>query len=445
MARTSLPLRLRLTLAFALCMAVVLTALGVFLRVRLGNELLRGIDLDLRARAAVISTTLSRTGSAGIAGRDPVLDPDEAFAQILRPDGTILRTTPGVRDHPLLSSANLAGIGTGQVRTTRVPGIDDPARLFAATVPTASGPLVVVVGTNLGDRNDALRRLQWLLVVGGLTALLLSSAAGWVVAGAALRPVERIRQDAAHLSAADPGGRLTVPATGDELARLADTLNDLLRRQQDAMEHERRFVDEASHELRTPLAVVKAELDLALSRPRSRVELLDTVERAAAGTDQLAKLADDLLVLARNRPGAGQLVVTEVPVREVLGDAAGPGVEVDAPDATVYVDVLRVRQAVRNLVDNAVRYSDAPVRVSAMVSDGQLRVTVTDAGPGIPASLGGRAFDPFVRGPQAPGPGSGLGLAIVRAVAEAHGGRVEAVNRPTGGAAVSFVVPAAPP
>jgi signal transduction histidine kinase len=310
-------------------------------------------------------------------------------------------------------------------------------------VPTAAGPLVVVVGTNLGDRNEALRRLQWLLVVGGLTALLLSSAAGWVVAGAALRPVERIRQDAAQLSAADPAGRLTVPATGDELARLAETLNDLLRRQQEAMEHERRFVDEASHELRTPLAVVKAELDLALSRPRSRAELLDTVQRAAAGTDQLAKLAEDLLVLARSRPGAAELVVTAVPLRMLLEDAAGPGVEVQAPDLTVRVDSIRLRQAVRNLIDNAVRYSAGPVQFSAMVSAGQLWIEVTDTGPGLPTSLGDRAFEPFVRGPDVVGPGSGLGLAIVKAVAEAHGGRVEAVNAPGGGAAVSLVVPMA--
>jgi two-component system, OmpR family, sensor kinase len=444
MART-LPLRLRLTLAFALCMAVVLTALGVFLQVRLGDELLRGIDLDLRARAAAITTTLSRTGAAGISDRDPVLDPDEAFAQVLRPDGTIVRTTSAVRGHPLLPPASLAGIGTGQVRTTRVPGIEDPARLFAATVPTAAGPLVVVVGTNLGDRNEALRRLQWLLLVGGLTALLLSSAAGWVVAGAALRPVERIRQDAAQLSAADPGGRLTVPATGDELARLAETLNDLLRHQQEAMEHERRFVDEASHELRTPLAVVKAELDLALSRPRSRAELLDTVQRASAGTDQLAKLAEDLLVLARNRPGAAELVVAAVPLRTLLEDAAGPGVDVQAPDVTVRVDPIRLRQAVRNLVDNAVRYSTGPIGLSATVSTGQLCVEVTDTGPGLPRSLGDRVFEPFVRGPDAAGPGSGLGLAIVKAVAEAHGGRVEAVNPPGGGAAVSLVVPTASP
>jgi hypothetical protein len=132
MARTQLPLRLRLTLAFALCMAVVLAALGVFLRVRLGDELLRGIDLDLRARAAAITTTLSRTGAAGISDRDPVLDPDEAFAQVLRPDGTIVRTTSAVRGHPLLPPDSLAGVGTGQVRTTRVP---------ASRTPLGSSPL----------------------------------------------------------------------------------------------------------------------------------------------------------------------------------------------------------------------------------------------------------------------------------------------------------------
>jgi two-component system OmpR family sensor kinase len=211
------------------------------------------------------------------------------------------------------------------------------------------------------------------------------------------------------------------------------------------MEHERRFVDEASHELRTPLAVVKAELDLALSRPRSRAELLDTVQRAAAGTDQLAKLAEDLLVLARNRPGAAELVVAEVRLRTLLEDAAGPGVDVQAPEVTVRVDPIRLRQAVRNLVDNAVRYSAGPVQLSATVSAGQLYVEVTDTGAGLPPSLGDRAFEPFVRGPDAAGPGSGLGLAIVRAVAEAHGGRVEAVNAPGGGTAVSLVVPTASP
>ena len=440
-----LPLRLRLTLAFALCMAVVLTALGIFLRVRLGAELLRGIDYDLRARAVAITTTLSRTSSAGVTDRDPVLDPDEAFAQILRPDGTILRTTHIVRARPLLPAADLPGVGAGEVRTVQEVGIGDPARLFATTVETASGPLVVVVGTNLGDRTDALRRLQWLLLVGGAAALLLSSAAGWVVAGAALRPIERIRQEAAKFSAADPGGLLTVPATGDELARLAETLNDLLRRQQESIEHERRFVDEASHELRTPLAVVKAELDLALSRPRSRAALLDTVQRAAAGTNQLARLSDDLLILARSRPGTSELVLAATSLRTLLEDAAGPGIEVEAPDVVVYVDAFRLRQAVRNLIDNAARHAAAPARVSATVCDGLLRITVADAGPGIPRSLGERAFEPFVRGPQATGPGSGLGLAIVKAVAQAHGGHVEAVNGPGGGAAVSVVVPTAPP
>jgi signal transduction histidine kinase len=169
------------------------------------------------------------------------------------------------------------------------------------------------------------------------------------------------------------------------------------------------------------------------------------VRFAAAGTDQLAKLAEDLLVLARNRPGAGELVVAGVPLRTLLEDVAGPGVEVQAPDVTVRVDSIRLRQAVRNLIDNAVRYSAGPVQLTATVAGGELRIEVADTGPGLPPALGERAFEPFVRGPDAVGPGSGLGLAIVKAVAEAHGGRVEAVNAAGGGAAVSLVVPAASP
>ena len=126
-----------------------------------------------------------------------------------------------------------------------------------------------MIGATLGDRADSLHQLLVVLAVGGPTALLLSSAVGWAVAGAALRPVERIRRRASDISQSDPHARLPVPATRDALSRLAVTLNSLLSRLHAALEREHRFVDDASHEIPAPLAVLKAELDLALSRPRT--------------------------------------------------------------------------------------------------------------------------------------------------------------------------------
>lgn len=453
--RTTAPLRLRLTLAFALSMAAVLAGLGGFLHVRLGAELLRGIDLELRSRAGVITTALAEPGAPPVdAGRN-VIDPDEAFAQVLDPAGRILDASASVRVQPLLPAARVRQLSAPAFSTRRVLGVDDPARLLAVPVTARGRTVVVVVGANLGDRHEALGRLLLLLATGIPAALLLASGAGWLVAGAALRPVEQLRREAAAISRSGPDRRLTVPTTGDELARLADTLNLLLGRQQEALEREQRFVDEASHELRTPLAVLKAELELAVSRPRSHAELTAAVAAATKETDRLVALAEELLVLARSRPGRLPLRRESVSLRRFLEDGAAPfrsraaalsaRITVEAPDEPVLVDPMRLRQAVHNLLDNALRYGEAtPVVVTGEHRDGAVAITVADGGPGFPAPVLERAFEPFTRatanGSGSPEHGVGLGLAIVRAVAEAHGGTAEATNPTTGGARVALVI-----
>jgi len=152
----------------------------------------------------------------------------------------------------MLAPETLRTISAPTFSTRRVRGVNDPARLLAVPAsPGGNGRAVVVVGATLGDRQEALHRLLLLLAIGGPVALLAASAAGWGVAGHALRPVERIRREAVAISESDPDRRLPVPDTGDELARLAITLNDMLVRLSEASEREHRFVDDASHELRT--------------------------------------------------------------------------------------------------------------------------------------------------------------------------------------------------
>ncbi|WP_214324564.1 ATP-binding protein [Nonomuraea sediminis] len=405
-------LRVRLTLAFALAMALVLAGLGGFLYARLGAELLNGVDLDLRSRAGVIVGALERHHPAPMEIGQNLIDPDEAFAQILDSSGHILQTTDAVSAAPMIGVRGLTG---PTFFTTRVEGVDDEARLLA--VPTRSG--IVVVGAPLGDRQEALDSLLTLLLIGGPWALALSSAAGWLVAAGALRPVERMRKEAAAISELEPNRRLPVPPAGDELTELAVTVNAMLDRLHDAAARQRRFVDEASHELRTPLAILKSELDLALARPRTRQELELAVQSASRQTDTLVRLAEDLLVLARTRHG--RLPVHRTPVRlgDFLRELAFEGVTVSAPDETVRLDPLRVRQAVGNLLDNAVRHGHPPISVLASRDGGTITISVEDDGPGFPPDLAERAFEPFVSGP---GGGAGLGLAIVKAVAESHAG-----------------------
>ena len=453
------PLRARLTLAFAVGMAAVLIGLGAVIYLRLGALLLQQVDANLRSRSDGVLATMT--------GRDPpplrperLLDPDESFAQILAPSGTILRSTSAVTGAPLLSATDLAALRGPTFATRRVAGLDDPARLLATPTRLGGRPVVLVMGATLGDRSDALQSLLKLYAVAGPAALVLTSLAGWRVAASALRPVERMRSRAAELAQADDArGRLPVPPTRDELTRLATTMNDLLARRQEALEREHRFVDYASHELRTPLAVLKAELDLASARSRTPEELTQTLAVAARQTDRTIRLAEDLLVLARMRGGSMPLRPVDVDLarllREVAGTfqsragQAGTAVVVDATCGTARVDPIRIRQAVQNLVENALLHGAGPVRVSATQQPAELRIEVSDHGCGFPPSLLPSVFEPFTRAPAVPGngrpgrtpAGSGLGLAVVRAVAEAHDGTAEARNLSGGGASVLIHIP----
>jgi signal transduction histidine kinase len=266
-----------------------------------------------------------------------------------------------------------------------------------------------------------------------------------------------MRLEAAAISTDDPVRRLALPKTGDELARLGGTLNELLERLGNALERERRFVGDASHELRTPLANLKAEIELALRRSRSEEELVDALRSAGQETERLVRLAEDLLVLARSDRGELPIRREPVDVADVVGNevsaflprASEEGVRIESnlpQGALANLDPARFRQALGNLLDNAVRHSppDATVTVWARVDDGELTLEVSDAGHGFPEDFLPRAFEPFTRADLASSrvaAGSGLGLAIVRAVAEAHGGMVEVRNRPDGGASAILTIP----
>jgi two-component system, OmpR family, sensor kinase len=263
--------------------------------------------------------------------------------------------------------------------------------------------------------------------------VLLASLLGYLLAGFALKPVEAMRARAAEVSLAAGGERLPLPAARDEIRRLGETLNDMLDRLSRSFERERRFVADASHELRTPVAVLKTELEGALRAgghaPGVRTALVAAVEEC----DHLAQLAEDLLVLAR--AGEGRLPVRPEPlalaplldgVRHRFVDRArqhGRDIRVEAGDLTVTADPLRLRQALGNLVDNALRHGEGAITVTGRAADRGVVLEVGDEGPGFGDDIAGRAFERFTRGDAArTRGGTGLGLAIVRAIAEAHGG-----------------------
>jgi len=310
-----------------------------------------------------------------------------------------------------------------------------------------------VIGRSLEQRDEALDRLLNEFLIGGPAALLLAILAGYGVAAAALRPVEAMRRRAAAITASTAGQRLPVPPSRDELARLAETLNDMLTRLEAALEHERRFVDDASHELRTPLALLKTELELALRHPRSRDELEQTLRSAAEDTDRLVRLAEDLLLVARFDQGQLPIRPERLSARSVLeravdrfaARAAEHGRSLTfhgGPDAYVDADPARLDQATGNLVDNALVHGAGPIVLKVRTDGDEVALHVLDSGPGLPEQFSARALDRFSRAEEARSAGgAGLGLAIVDLIARGHGGRVELRSREDGGSDVAIVLP----
>jgi two-component system, OmpR family, sensor kinase len=439
-------------------MALVLIATGLFLYLRMDSELDKSLNDGLRSRADEITALLAESDS-GLRRTDDtrLSEADESFAQVLSANGRVLDSSTRNGKEPLLTPPQLARARLGTIfvdRDSLREADNTPARLLATPMLDERRQVIVVVGNSLEDRNDAVRSLGTLLLIGGPIALLLASLAGYGVATAALRPVERMRKRAAAISTAEPGVRLPVPPARDEIGRLGATLNQMLDRLETAFQRERTFVSDASHELRTPLAVLKTELELALGRGRSEAELQAALQSAFEETDRLVQLAEDLLVIARFDQGKLPVRFAPVDIDNVLADVRARfevrsrqtdrELIADAPDGlSLKADPERLRQALGNMVDNAFRHGKGTVRLSARASNSHVELHVSDEGPGFPQDFIDAAFERFTRADEGRGRGgTGLGLAIVDAIAQAHEGKAVASNRPEGGADVWLELPA---
>ncbi|MCU1660748.1 MAG: integral rane sensor signal transduction histidine kinase [Pseudonocardia sp.] len=446
-----MPLRLRLALLFALATAVLITAAGVAFVLQLRVSVDASLDPGLRARVAEVADELTTKG------RLPLSGTIDAIVQVSTPDGQIIAFSPQAGAQPLLDPAQRRQAMANEVSfTATVNG--DRSRILASTAPVRGGQAVVVVGTGTDVSDGAVDRAASTLVLGGPPAVLLAAAGAWLLAGGVLRPVERMRRQAAEISDQDLDRRLPVPSTRDEIAALGTTMNALLARLQEALQRERGFVADAGHELRTPLAILRAELELAARPGRSRDALAEAISHAGQETDRLIRLAEDLLLLARADNQQPFLRPEPLSLPALLGVAARRGgagaadravtITVHSPaDLIVEADPDRLRQAVDNLLDNAIRHAPRGSVVDVTASSPRpevVTIEVADRGPGFPPEFLPHAFERFRRAEAArtrDGGGTGLGLSIVHAIAQAHGGHAVATNRPDGGAAVIIDLP----
>ena len=441
------PIRIRLTLFFAVTITIVLAAAGLFVYERVASDLDRAFDKDLQSHAADLSALVLRHGSLETTGSA------DTFSELLSLDGRVVDAAPRLRSRALLTAPQLARAQEGRTffKLRAFPVNDESSRLLALPLVRDGRRLVLVVGESRESRDETLGSLKAAFLIGGPLALLLTSLGGYLLAGAALRPIEAMRRRAAEISTSSLHERLPVPQADDEVSRLGETLNAMLERIEDGLARERRFVADASHELRTPLATVRAELELALRRSRTTQEFENSIRSAAAETDRLSRIADDLLILARAEQGTLRLRAEPTDLVDVLeavrarfdarAELEGRSVTVDADDPPVAsVDRLRLEQALGNLVDNAFRHGRGSITLTAARRNSRVELHVLDGGPGFSPEFREHAFKPFSRATPS-GDGSGLGLAIVETIARAHEGSVGAAVGRDGGADVWIKLP----
>lgn len=428
-----LPIRVKLTIAFGLAMLVMLAGAALFVYLRLRADLDDRIDASLQARIDALIAAQGESSLAGVA----LEDPEETFAQLLSPDGQVLGTVGTLRGPALSPSESRQAVDEPVVVERDLPGVDGRTRVLAQRHHHEE---ITVVGQSLNDRDDALANVVTSFATGGLVAIVLASIVGYLLATAGMSPVEAMRRRASEVSllAGDPG--LPLPAANDEIRRLGETLNEMLERLRAAFERESRFVADASHELRTPIAIIKTELEGALQSADPKSSVHAALVAAVEECDRLAHLTEDLLVMARTADGHLAIRPELVDLSDLMDGVRHRFVERALrrgrvirlqvePAVEVLADPIRIRQALANLVENALRHGQGEIVLAARKSASGVEIDVSDEGPGFPEDLVVRAFERFARGDRArSSEGFGLGLAIVQAIVETHGGSATVVG-----------------
>jgi two-component system, OmpR family, sensor kinase len=459
-----LPIRWKITLAFALASTIVLAAVGVFLYARLSADLDNTIESDLRMRADHLHELINQQQLTELpTTQAEELESDETIAQILTPTGGVVAAN-AYADVRLLSPAQLRAAVSGELFFDR-PGdaaIDESLRIFARPAFARGETFIVVVTDSLDERAQTLASTLGVEIVALAAALVASCGVGYWVSGLALRPVEDLRQRADAISGDDLADAkrapLPVSPVADEIGRLGRTLNDMLDRigraqaaQHDALEQQRRFLADASHQLRTPLSIIKAEVELAQSGTTQGDDLRAAMASVGEETDRLSGLTQQLLLLAAADEERLSLSRGPVKLGDLLQDVAeraqsraqlqGRMITVEADASIISADWQRLEYALGNLVDNALTHGAGDMELIAKRDGDVVKVQVRDHGAGFSDSYLAHPFDRFAPAAST-GRGSGLGLAIVQAITEAHGGVVTLANEY--GATVTISLPINP-
>jgi heavy metal sensor kinase len=460
-----LTVRTQLTLWYTGILLVILLVVSVLSYSLLRWSVIHDVDQSLVTTAHVVRQASEEVGAATLipgpeAALRELLGPEfyDKFFRLLDPEGRTRARSRLRREGTLpLSPEARANAGRGRATFETVLLADGAARIL--TLPIVRGGRVVQliqVGMSLEGSQRTLSRYRTILGVLVPLALGLAAMGGALVARRALRPVDAMSLTARRITAEDLTQRLLLRGTGDELDRLAETLNAMLARLEDAFAEVRRFAADAAHELRTPLTVLRGEIEVALRGERSPDEYRRVLQSSLEEVERLTRLAEDLLMLSRfsvtvsaprQRVELESLVLDVLDAGTQLAHRRGVSItSIALTPAAVVGDAAALRRALLNLVDNAVKYTPAggKVGVSLLRGDRMVSIVVRDSGIGIAPVDAERIFEPFVRlegAREGTEGGAGLGLSIARSIVVAHGGQLTLESSPGDGSVFTVRLP----
>lgn len=483
-------IRLRLTLLYTAILALTLFLFGAALYSLQARDTLESLKKELRQSGERLEAMLSFNYTHPPPDERQAAPPPERpldsltnertfnqlrereIVRVLNPDGSLLTSPFGISQSALpLSSAGLVAL-TNQEAVWEIATYEGDEMLIYNLPGEIDGEVlfIVQVARPLTERNRTLFTLERTLIIAGLLVTLAAFGIGWILAGAALRPIHRITQTAQEIGKeSDFSRRVDYHGPRDEIGELATTFNAMLSRLQEAYQRvshalnlQRNFVADVSHELRTPLTTVRGNLDLLRHEPPPSADVqVDILSDLVSESDRLIRLVNNLLLLARADirqssldPNAPPFLAARPRLPMALFPAAQEAcrlaaqldprreIQVDLPDESILFDRDTFMQVLLILLDNAIKYTRGTIRVEGRRAASKLVLCVQDEGPGISAETLAHIFDRFYRGESSPEvPGFGLGLPIAKALVESQGGDITVESDLNNGTQVCLSLP----
>ena len=463
---SDLPIRWRLTILYGGILSLVLVVFSTGVCIYFQNSLERSIDAKLRSMADVISQSMTDVHDPSVFGNferylENVLGrkPKGKLIQIMDSSGKVGAKSSDIdaETNSATSYATVERAMSGQIVYETIEKIRPRLRMITVPVMEKNKVTSIVqVGTSLEDLDDSMKRLLIILVIGTLTAVGATIGVGYYMAKNALRPVDKIRKAAVKISSRNLEEYIDIGPRRDELGKLADTFNAMIARLKDAFQRINQFSIDVSHELKTPLTILKGGTEVALRKERDSDEYRALLASHLEEIDRMSRIIDDLLLLSKADTGKMQLNLEDVSVRDLVLEvfmemkifAEKKNVDLligDLADAKLKGDELKLRRMLWNIVDNGIKYTQTggKVEISSAVSDGYVRINVSDTGVGIADEDIKYIFDRFYRADRARKRenGTGLGLSISKWIAEAHKGAIEVDSRASTGSLFSLKLP----